>query len=106
MRWPPRSGTRPTGSVCLGAAAELLIAQTWLDRDDFTSRFITTAPGLTDARPMAAVDWSAAISALDRGQLPCSGEQRMLRLTASLAVGIPVDLREALTGIDRLTLTC
>jgi len=91
------------GLCCLEAAAELLIAQTWLDRDDFTSGFITTAPGLTDARPMAAVDWTAVISALDSGQLPCSGgEQRMLRLAASLAEGIPVDLREALTGIDRL----
>jgi hypothetical protein len=29
------------GSYCLAAAAELLIAQAWLDRADFTSRFIT-----------------------------------------------------------------
>lgn len=91
------------GLCCLEAAAELLIGQAWLGRDDFTSRFITTAPRVTDARPMAVVDWPAAIGALDSGQLPCSGgEQRMLRLTASLAEGIPVDLHEALAGIDRV----
>jgi hypothetical protein len=40
------------------------------------------------------------IAALD-GSLPCSGgENRMLRLAASLAAGIPVNLRDALTGID------
>jgi hypothetical protein len=34
-------------------------------------------------------------------QPPCSGgEQRMLRITASLADGIPVDLRDTLTGLD------
>jgi hypothetical protein len=32
------------GLCCLEAAAELLIAQTWLHRDDFTSRFITVHP--------------------------------------------------------------
>ena len=50
---------------------------------------------------MADIDWAAAITALDTGNLPCSGgEQRMLRLAASLADGIPVNLRDALTGID------
>ena len=50
---------------------------------------------------MAGIDWPAAITALDTGSLPCSGgEQRMLRLAASLAGGIPVDLRDALTGLD------
>jgi hypothetical protein len=32
------------GLCCLEAAAELLIAQSWLHRDDFTSRFITVPP--------------------------------------------------------------
>lgn len=50
---------------------------------------------------MADIDWPAAITALDTGDLPCSGgEQRMLRLAASMASGIPVDLRDALTGLD------
>jgi hypothetical protein len=50
---------------------------------------------------MVAIDWPAVITALDAGDLPCSGgEARILRLAASLAHGIPVDLRDALTGLD------
>jgi hypothetical protein len=88
------------GSYCLAAAAELLITQSWLHRADFTSRFITLhrAPG--NGTPIAIIDWPAAITALGTS-LPCSGgEQRMLRITASLAGGIPVDLRDAITGLD------
>jgi hypothetical protein len=49
----------------------------------------------------ADVDWPAAISALNTGLLPSSrSEARILRLAASLAGGIPVDLRDALTGLD------
>ena len=50
---------------------------------------------------MAEIDWPASISTLDARDLPCSGgEERMLRLAASLAAGIPVSLRDTLTGID------
>ena len=57
------------------AAIELLIGHgTFLDRDDFT-RHITTAehgrPGGKAAH--AAIDWTAAATALDTGTLPCSG---------------------------------
>jgi hypothetical protein len=90
-----------TGLYCLEAAAELLIAQPWLHRTGFTGKFVSVNRRLVDERATAAVDWAAAISALDTGDLPCSGgEQRMLRVTASLADGLPVDLRDALTGID------
>jgi len=80
------------------AGAELLIGHaSFLHRADFTSRFIST-PG--NGTGLAAIDWPAAIAALN-DSLPCSGgEQRMLRLAASLAGGIPVNLRDALTGID------
>jgi hypothetical protein len=89
------------GSYCLAAAADLLISQHWLHRGDFTDRFITIGPADFDDRTTACVDWAAAIHALDAGDLPCSGgERRMLRLTAGLADGIPVDLRDTLTGID------
>ena len=90
------------GIYCLEAAAELLIANgTWLHRTDFTTRFVVLSRGLTDGRPMAAIDWPAAITALAAGHLPCSGgEQRMLRLIASIADGIPADLQDILTGID------
>ena len=88
------------GLCCLQAAAELLIAQTWLHRDDFTSRFITVHPGIGSGQPAAVIDWPAAITALG-ASLPCSGgEQRLLRITASLADGIPVDLHDTLTGLD------
>jgi len=80
------------------AGVELLIAHgVFLHRADFTSRFISI-PG--DGAGLAAIDWAAAIAVLDAG-LPCSGgEQRMLRLAASLGDGTPVNLRDALTGID------
>lgn len=88
------------GVYCLEAAAELLIAQPWLRRTDFTS-FITAVPSFPDDRPIAVVDWPSAITALNTGDLLGSGgEQRMLRMTASIADGIPVDLRDSLTGID------
>jgi len=88
------------GLCCLEAAAELLIAQTWLHRDDFTSRLITVHPGIGSGQPVATIDWPVAIAALG-SSLPCSGgEQRMLKITASLAHGIPVDLRDTLTGLD------
>ncbi len=49
---------------------------------------------------MAAVDWEAAVAALEAGRLPCSGEGRMLRLAASIAAGVPVDLGGAVSGLD------
>jgi hypothetical protein len=85
------------------ASTELLISHgSFLHRSDFTGRFIDTGTSITDGvTTMANIDWPAAITALDTGNLPCSGgEQRMLRLAASLADGIPIDLRDALTGID------
>jgi len=88
------------GSRCMTAAAELLIAQAWLGRDDFASRFITVCPGPGSGKPMALIDWPAAIRALDTSLPSSGGEKRMLRITASLADGIPVDLRDALTGLD------
>ena len=39
---------------------------------------------------MAAIDWQAAVTALDHGLLPCSsGERHVLRLAASIAAGTP-----------------
>lgn len=89
------------GIYCLQAATELLITQPWLHRTDFTSKFITITPSLTNGQAIAVIDWRSTITALDTDNLPCSGsEQRILRITASIADGIPVDLRDSLTGID------
>ena len=96
--------THAQGLYCLEAAAELLITQSWLHRSDFTSRFITVHPGIGSGQSVAVIDWPAVIAALG-SSLPCSGgERRMLRLTASLAGGVPVDLREALNGLDQRNL--
>ncbi len=81
------------------AGVELLIDHaTFLQRADFTGRFVTTTS--SDGTDLAAIDWPAAITALEAGLACSGGEQRMLRLAASLAGGIPVNLRDALTGID------
>ena len=50
---------------------------------------------------MAAVDFEAAVRALEAGVLPCSsGEGHVLRIAASIAGGVPVDLREAVSALD------
>ena len=88
------------GLLPLEAGVSLLISNgTFLQRDDFTSRFIQH--GTTCGTPTAAIDWDAAITALQAGELPCSGgERRILLLSASLADGIPVGLGDTVTGID------
>ena len=97
------------GGILTAEAAVTLLADcgSWLHRDDFTSQFITTADADGDgdgdgAILMAAIDWQAAVTALDHGLLPCSsGERHVLKLAASIAAGTPVSLSDALTGIDR-----
>jgi hypothetical protein len=88
------------GDLCAEAAAGLLIAGRWLDRGDFAGRFVTVAASPRGGAGMAVIDWPAAAAALGAG-LPCSGgERRLLQVTASLAAGIPVDLRDAVVGLD------
>ena len=55
------------GRYCLEAAAELLIAQSWLDRADFTSQFVRVHRGANGGQPAATVDWPAAVTALGAG---------------------------------------
>jgi hypothetical protein len=88
------------GILTLEAATGLIITHgTWLDRDDF-ARFVHHDTGTT------AIDWEAAITALDAGGLPASaGEKRMLRLAASLADQAPVSLGDAVTSIDERNLS-
>ncbi len=90
---------------CAEAGAELLITQqSWLSRSDFAP-FVIIAPRAAGQAVTAAIDWSAAITALDGGALPCSsGERRILHLAASIAAGIPADLGETLTGLDRASI--
>jgi ADP-ribose pyrophosphatase YjhB (NUDIX family) len=90
------------GLLATEAAVELLIGhRRWLRHLDFIDAYIAPGPGLANPAPMAWVDWAAAIIALGTGKLVCSSsEAQMLRIAASLADGIPLDLRDALTGLD------
>ena len=93
-------GAHAEGLCCLEAAAELLIAQPWPHRADFTSRFVTIHRSPGSGQPGGRHRLAPVVTALGVS-LPCSGgEQRMLKITASLADGIPVDLREGLTGLQ------
>jgi hypothetical protein len=92
----------------LEAGAGLLIdCGSWLHRDDFTSRFITTGTSISDGVTLlASTDWEAAVTAMHAGGLPASGgERRMLLLAASIAGGTLVSLNDALPGIDRRNAT-
>ena len=76
----------------------------FLHRDDFTCH-VKTAPSISDRTPMAWIDWDAVITAPDGGRLPASaGEQRIVRIAASLAAGHPVSLRDAIPGLDQRNL--
>ena len=94
------------GLYPLEAACDLVISAGWLHRDDFTC-FIGTVTSITDGTTeLAHIDWQAVISSRDAGLLPCgSGENRLLRLAASIAAGIPVDLNDALCGLDQASIT-
>ena len=77
----------PGGLYAIEAATGLIIArESWLARDDFAC-FIHAGNSISDpGTELASIDWEAAITALDAGELPSSGgERRMLRLAASLA---------------------
>lgn len=99
-----RAGAR--GLLCAEAAVELLItAQSWLYRRDFVKSFVygSDPNGQDDTgySDIAFVDWTAAVAALDGDGMPCSsGEGQVLRIAGSLADGIPVDLQNAITGLD------
>lgn len=97
---PLRASAR--GLSTTEAGTELFIRHaTWPHRSDFQDQFVHLHTSIAADTQTAAIDWPAAIAALDTGQLPCSaGEARMLRLAASLVDGIPVDLRDALVGLD------
>jgi hypothetical protein len=94
------------GLYSLEAACDLVTGAGWLHRDDFT-RFISTGTSLTGGvTELACINWQSVISSRDAGLLPCSsGENRILRLAASIAAGIPVDLNDALSGLDQASIT-
>ena len=82
------------------AAVELLIGHRWwLVRDDFRV-YVELCRGF-HGESMAAIDWLAVWAALEDGALPCSsGERQVLRVAASIAEGVPIDLRDAVSCLD------
>ena len=56
------------------AAVELLVCDaSWLHRKDFRDGYVHFGIRIGDGiTTMAAIDWPAAIAALDNGDLPCS----------------------------------
>jgi hypothetical protein len=86
------------------AAVELLIGhQRWLSRDDFMRRFVRLVPDLPGDSMLAVVAWRSAVRGLDSGRLPCSdSEGHVLRIAAGIAEGVPADLRECLSTLDRV----
>jgi hypothetical protein len=74
-------------------------------REDFVAGFVETGQGPGGA-VMAWVDWSGAVAALDARRLVCSSsEEQVLRLAASLAEGVAVDVREVVSGLDATTIS-
>jgi hypothetical protein len=74
-------------------------------RGDFVGEFIESGESFIDGTPMAFVDWPAAVVALGAGRLPCSGgEGQILRIAASIAEGVPVDLQNAVSGLDEASI--
>jgi hypothetical protein len=89
------------------AAAELIISHGhFLHRGAFRS-VITAGTSISTGQPLAAIDWDAALHALDTGLLPCSSsEQAILRIAASLGDPvIPVRLRTVLGSLDTRNIT-
>jgi hypothetical protein len=86
----------------LQAAVELLIGhRQWLWRQDFDEVALDRARHVFTGESLVTVDFVAAVAALRTGVLPCSSGQRwILLIAASIAEGIPVDLRAALEGLD------
>jgi hypothetical protein len=84
------------GLWCLQAAVELLIGhRVWLRRADFRR----CAVGVSDDGVW--LDLTAAAAALEAGGLACaSSDRQVLLLAASLAEGVPIDLCDAVTGLD------
>ncbi|XKK37261.1 hypothetical protein HFP72_20530 [Nocardiopsis sp. ARC36] len=82
------------------AAVDLLIThEEWLHRADFQRLMEPMVDG--DGRPFTVIYWDRVSAVVNTGDLPASSSAlSVLRIALSLAVGEPVDLGDALTGLD------
>jgi hypothetical protein len=75
--------------------------QRWLRREDFARVVVGRAGRAVTGETSVWIDFDAAVRALEASVLPCSsGEWQILVIAASIAEGLPVDLRDALSGLD------
>ncbi|HEY3033720.1 MAG TPA: hypothetical protein VGJ54_03580 [Streptosporangiaceae bacterium] len=89
----------------LAAVALLTGCGAWLTRPDFLAWFVRVGASPLTGRRLGIIRWQPAIRALRGGQLPCgSGEAAILRIAASLAADVPVELGQAITALDRANL--
>jgi len=90
------------GLFCLQAAVELLIGhRRWLLREDFRGRFVRLVPVSAGDGVLAVVAWRAAARAVGGSRLSCSdSEAYVLRIAASIADGVPIDLGACLSTLD------
>ena len=86
----------------LEAGTSLLIeCGSWLHREDFTSRFITTGTSTSDgATTLADTDWEAAIAALRAGELPAIALPQHQRVWHSGGMGTGYDPTQFVDGVD------
>ncbi|WP_174546405.1 hypothetical protein [Nocardiopsis dassonvillei] len=92
--------TWASGYAADRAAVELLITHSeWLNRADF-QRYMEPLFD-ADGQSLTVIDWDRAAAALAKGRMPASSSAvAVLRIALSLAVGKPVDLCDAMTGLD------
>jgi hypothetical protein len=86
----------------LQVGVELLIGhRLWLWRSDFGGVALGWTRHVFTGQRLVTVDFAAAVEALQVGALPCSsGERQILLIAASIAEGIPIDLRAVLESLD------
>ena len=91
------------GMLADAAAADLLIAHGHFLHDPAFRKVIAAGSSVADGQPFAVIRWNAALTALERGCMPCSTSERaVLLIAASLAEpGVTVSLRECLGSLDR-----
>lgn len=84
------------------AAVDLLTGHgIWLHHSAFRQHIHLPPQQTAGAVPMAYVDWTTTVAALQAGQLPCSGsEAAILRIAAGLGADIPTRLRDVLGSLD------
>ena len=98
----PRCRRTPRLTTCFDdlIAAVRAWAKGWLLREDFLQVAVEVGWEPFRDREVAVIDFAAAADAV-QGVLPCSdGERQVLLVAASIAGGIPVDLREAALCMD------